>query len=80
MSRKAPLAAALAAIAAVAAAGAWWWTANRSDNRPNVLLITIDTLRADHVGAYGATNGATPALDALAAPASGSIRCRPPSR
>lgn len=32
----------------------------------NVLLVTIDTLRADRVGAYGATY-ATPALDALAA-------------
>jgi arylsulfatase A-like enzyme/Flp pilus assembly protein TadD len=31
-----------------------------------VLLVTIDTLRADHVGAYGATSGATPSLDALA--------------
>jgi arylsulfatase A-like enzyme/Flp pilus assembly protein TadD len=35
--------------------------------RANLLLVTIDTLRADHVGAYGATNGATPTLDALAA-------------
>ena len=34
---------------------------------PNLLLITIDTLRADRVGAYGAPTGATPALDALAA-------------
>jgi arylsulfatase A-like enzyme/tetratricopeptide (TPR) repeat protein len=34
--------------------------------RPNVLLVTIDTLRADHVGSYGARNGATPVLDALA--------------
>jgi len=33
---------------------------------PNVLLITIDTVRADHVGAYGATTGATPAIDRLA--------------
>src|SRR5207249_758505 len=32
----------------------------------SLLLITIDTLRADHVGAYGATTGATPTLDALA--------------
>ena len=48
-------------------AGVWWWTAARRDNRPNLLLITIDTLRADHLGAYGATTGATPALDALAA-------------
>jgi arylsulfatase A-like enzyme len=34
---------------------------------PNVLLVSIDTLRADHVGAYGATNLATPHLDGLAA-------------
>ncbi len=34
---------------------------------PNVLLVTIDTLRADHVGAYGARDAATPTLDALAA-------------
>ena len=32
----------------------------------NVLLITIDTLRADHVGAYGYRSARTPALDALA--------------
>jgi arylsulfatase A-like enzyme/Flp pilus assembly protein TadD len=32
----------------------------------NVLLVTIDTLRADHVGAYGSTAGATPTLDRLA--------------
>ena len=35
--------------------------------RANVLLVTIDTLRADHVGAYGSTRGATPTLDRLAA-------------
>ncbi len=33
---------------------------------PDVFLITIDTLRADHVHCYGYNNGATPALDALA--------------
>jgi arylsulfatase A-like enzyme/Flp pilus assembly protein TadD len=32
----------------------------------NILLVTIDTLRADHVGAYGATTGLTPTLDRLA--------------
>jgi arylsulfatase A-like enzyme/Flp pilus assembly protein TadD len=32
----------------------------------NVLLITIDTLRADRVGIYGATNVATPNIDRLA--------------
>ena len=32
----------------------------------SVVLITIDTLRADHVGAYGARTARTPTLDALA--------------
>jgi choline-sulfatase len=36
-------------------------------NRPNVLLVTIDTLRADHVGCYGHAGAATPTLDGLAA-------------
>jgi arylsulfatase A-like enzyme len=33
---------------------------------PNVLLVSIDTLRADHVGCYGYDGGTTPNLDALA--------------
>jgi arylsulfatase A-like enzyme/Tfp pilus assembly protein PilF len=41
-------------------------SADRSDG-PNVLLVTIDTLRADRVGAYGARGVETPTLDALAA-------------
>jgi arylsulfatase A-like enzyme len=35
--------------------------------RPNVLLVTIDTLRADHCSAYGYARPTTPALEALAA-------------
>jgi len=35
--------------------------------RPSVLLVTLDTLRADRVGAWGGPPGLTPALDALAA-------------
>ena len=34
---------------------------------PSFVVVTIDTLRADHVGAYGAKTGATPTLDRLAA-------------
>jgi len=33
---------------------------------PNVLLVTFDTVRADHVGCYGATPSPTPNLDRLA--------------
>ena len=35
--------------------------------RPNVLLLTLDALRADHVSAYGYSRQTTPRLDALAA-------------
>src|SRR5882672_10267607 len=34
---------------------------------PNVVLITIDTLRADHLGSYGYQQIKTPNIDALAA-------------
>ncbi|MFN7976654.1 MAG: sulfatase-like hydrolase/transferase [Vicinamibacterales bacterium] len=34
--------------------------------RANVLLVTIDTLRADRVGAYGHAGGLTPTIDRLA--------------
>jgi choline-sulfatase len=34
--------------------------------RPNVILITVDTLRADRVGSYGAQQLQTPVMDALA--------------
>jgi len=37
-----------------------------SASGPNLLLITIDTLRADHLGAYGYADAATPAIDRLA--------------
>ncbi len=40
---------------------------------PNVLLVSIDTLRADHVGAYGYPLATTPNLDRLAA---GGLLCR----
>lgn len=39
----------------------------RRTSHPNVLIITIDTLRADHLGAYGFTPARTPVIDRLAA-------------
>jgi arylsulfatase A-like enzyme len=35
--------------------------------RPNVVLITLDTTRADHLGCYGYTRPTSPSLDRLAA-------------
>ena len=37
--------------------------------QPNVVLVLVDTLRADFVGALGSKRGLTPALDAFAATA-----------
>ncbi|MGH9471594.1 MAG: sulfatase-like hydrolase/transferase [Terriglobales bacterium] len=34
--------------------------------QPNLILITLDTVRADHLGVYGDARAHTPALDALA--------------
>lgn len=41
-------------------------TAARDAGRRNLLLVTVDTLRADRLGCYGATGVRTPAIDALA--------------
>ena len=59
----------------VTAAGAAWllWRSQASREIAagelrgyNVLLVTIDTLRADRVGAYGKASGLTPTIDRLA--------------
>ncbi|MEL6714914.1 MAG: sulfatase, partial [Planctomycetota bacterium] len=34
--------------------------------RPHVILITLDTVRADHLSCYGGNTGDTPALDGIA--------------
>jgi arylsulfatase A-like enzyme/Flp pilus assembly protein TadD len=53
-----------ASLTAAAAVGA---PARNSATPPNVVVITIDTLRADHLGCYGYSKIRTPAIDALAA-------------
>jgi arylsulfatase len=58
--RTAPLRAALALAGALLACG-------RSEPPRLLLLVTVDTLRADRLGAYGSPLGLTPHLDALAA-------------
>jgi arylsulfatase A-like enzyme/Flp pilus assembly protein TadD len=63
------------ALVVLAAIGLWaWWLAG--EKRPalssiqgparNLLLITVDTLRADALGAYGNRTAATPVIDRLA--------------
>lgn len=37
-----------------------------SEQRPNLILVSVDTLRADHLGVYGYPRDTSPALDAFA--------------
>jgi choline-sulfatase len=55
-----------AAVVTLAAAVAASGCARAPARRPDVLLVTIDTLRADHCSTYGYGRPTTPALDALA--------------
>ncbi|HET7291943.1 MAG TPA: sulfatase-like hydrolase/transferase [Vicinamibacteria bacterium] len=71
MKRRGPF---LALLAALVAAGAVLFLV-RPGLRPswlsgvprNLLIVTLDTLRADHVGSYGYAAARTPRLDGLAA-------------
>jgi arylsulfatase A-like enzyme/tetratricopeptide (TPR) repeat protein len=56
----------VAALALIAGASDQPREAERTKSTP-VLLITVDTLRADRLGCYGARRVRTPAMDALAA-------------
>ncbi len=64
------LAIVVALALALAIGAALRWHANSragiTAGRVNVLLVTIDTLRWDHLGCYGDRSAATPVLDALA--------------
>lgn len=59
---------ALAALAGLTLAGAAAPPVAAPEARPrtSVVLVTLDTTRADHLGCYGAAFAATPSLDALA--------------
>jgi hypothetical protein len=56
----------LLAVGAVGAGPVLTWHQSRA-KRPNLLLITLDTIRADRLGCYGYQPARAPALDALAA-------------
>ena len=61
------LAAALLALGAAAYLRRPGGPTSEGRPRPSVLLVTLDTLRADRVGAWGGPPGLTPVLDSLAA-------------
>src|SRR5881628_3001633 len=75
------VAAVLVGVLLLAGALGFWWSrrppadprdavhrlwAGQGVEKPNVVLITLDTTRADHLGCYGYSRAQTPTLDALA--------------
>jgi arylsulfatase A-like enzyme len=60
-------AAGVGVTATAAAAAGWNGLAASRDGRHNVVLIMLDTLRADHLGCYGNAGMRTPGIDELAA-------------
>ncbi|MEP0847196.1 MAG: sulfatase [Phycisphaerae bacterium] len=66
-SRRRPARAAIFVLAAALPAGCTSGPPPRSeDPRPNVILVTLDTVRADHLSAYGYSRRTSPNLDAFA--------------
>jgi arylsulfatase A-like enzyme/Tfp pilus assembly protein PilF len=53
-------------VAAVATSWLPFGSTHAQAPSPNVLLITLDTVRADRIGAYGYAKASTPTLDRLA--------------
>jgi tetratricopeptide (TPR) repeat protein len=51
----------------LAAFGGWRFAKASAPVNGPIILVSIDSLRADHLGAYGYHDGRTPAIDALAA-------------
>lgn len=70
---------ALAVLPAVGASAVEPATAKGERASPNLLLITLDTTRADHLGCYGAGGDRTPVLDRLAARGTRFARALTPS-
>lgn len=57
----------LAALGLAVLGGTAWWILGRArEPRWNVVLLTLDTTRADFLGCYGRAGDPTPNLDALA--------------
>ena len=66
LSHRAGLASGGAALSLAALLGAAAIACGPAREQPDLVLVTVDTLRADHLGAYGYAGASTPTIDALA--------------
>jgi tetratricopeptide (TPR) repeat protein len=66
-NRRALIGIALVAALAVPGMAGWWYLRSAGGAPAPIILISIDTLRADHLPVYGYRKVKTPAIDALAA-------------
>ncbi len=69
--RALPWVAAVLGLAILVSANATAWNARQGarkglEGKPNVIVLSVDTLRADHVGCYGYERETTPNMDRLA--------------
>lgn len=67
MKRKTTISLLVVVVVLAAGTGALLWRRHQVQAaRPNILLVTFDTTRADHIGAYGWRHARTPTIDRLA--------------
>ena len=84
-ARAGSLARLLPVVAFIVGAAAWWFDGDEEVEQvargegPHVIMVVIDALRPDFIGAYGATREITPNLDAFAKEAVLFERCFCPS-
>jgi arylsulfatase A-like enzyme len=72
--RTVPWMAAAAVLAAIGIQGGRWWTEQRAlaklppaeTGSPNIVVIVVDTLRADHLSSYGYARATSPHIDGIA--------------
>ena len=70
----------LVRLAAVAVGASLIWAVTilklHGSRRPNIVLISLDAVRPDHLGCYGYARGTTPNLDRFAASSALFLQCR----
>ncbi|HUT55050.1 MAG TPA: sulfatase [bacterium] len=66
LRRRLGIAASTAAAAFIFGALLWWWPAPITNHGPNLIIIGADSIRPDHLSAYGYGRDTSPALKELA--------------